>query len=70
MNIKRLITATSIALLPLAASAATFVVPAAGSATGANGSRWQSELTLHNTGPQAIPVTVRYQQGVATPDLI
>lgn len=68
MNIKRLITATSIALLPLAASAATFIVPAAGSASGANASRWQSELTLHNSGPQAITATVRYQEGVTTSD--
>lgn len=70
MNIKRLITATSIALLPLAASAATFVIPAAGSATGANGSRWQSELTLHNSGPQAITATIRYQEGLITTDAI
>ena len=33
------------ALLPLAAGATTFIVPAAGTGGGANGSRWQSELT-------------------------
>lgn len=56
MKLKHLIYAISIALLPLAASAATFIVPAAGTGPGANDSRWQSELTLHNTG--AAPVTV------------
>jgi hypothetical protein len=60
MKLKHLITAMSIALLPVAAGAATFVVPAAGNADGVNASRWQSELTLHNAGPQALSVTVKY----------
>ncbi|HEV8661047.1 MAG TPA: hypothetical protein VGS96_20775 [Thermoanaerobaculia bacterium] len=58
MKFKNLITAVSIALLPLAASAATLIVPAAASTDGANGSRWQSELTLHNTANRAIVVTL------------
>ena len=49
MKLKSLITAASIALLPLAASAATLIVPAAGTGPGFNGSQWQSEVTLHNT---------------------
>lgn len=63
MKLGTLITAGAIALMPLAASAATFVVPAAGSTSGAAGSRWQSELTLHNSGPQALTVSVRYRVG-------
>jgi hypothetical protein len=70
MQLKKLITAAAITLLPLAASAATLVVPAAGSADGANGSKWQSELTLHNSGPQALTATIRYQQGTVTSDAV
>ncbi len=46
--------ATSLALMPLAASAASFVVPASGSGPGANDSHWQTELTLHNTGSREL----------------
>jgi len=56
MKLRQIITAASIALLPFAASAATFIVPAAGTGPGANDSHWQSELTLHNAA--AAPVTV------------
>jgi len=49
MKINHLIAATAAALLPMAASAATLIIPAAGTGSGANGSQWQSELTLHNT---------------------
>ncbi|HEY3052497.1 MAG TPA: hypothetical protein VGK04_03825 [Thermoanaerobaculia bacterium] len=58
MKFKNLITAASMALLPLAASAATLIVPVAGSTGGANGSRWESELTLHNTANRAITATL------------
>ena len=58
MKLKNLIMAASIALLPLAASAATLIVPAAGNAPGDKGSRWQSELTLHNIANRAITVTL------------
>jgi hypothetical protein len=46
---KRIITLAAIALLPIAAGATTFIVPAAGTGAGANGSQWQTELTLHST---------------------
>ena len=49
MTIKRIITLAAIALLPIAAGAATFVIPAAGTGAGAAGSQWQTELTLHST---------------------
>jgi len=55
MNLRNLITAASVALLPIAAGAATFIVPAAGTGPGDHGSHWQSELTIHNAG--AAPVT-------------
>jgi hypothetical protein len=58
MKLKKLITAASMALLPLAASAATLIVPVAGSTVGANGSRWESELTLHNTANRSIVATL------------
>jgi hypothetical protein len=70
MKFKSIIPAAAIALLPLVASAATFVVPAAGSAPGANGSRWRSELTLHNSGPQTLTASVRYQSGTTTSEAI
>jgi hypothetical protein len=56
VKIRSLITAVSIAILPLAASAATFIIPAAGTGPGANNSRWQSELTFHNASSN--PVTL------------
>src|SRR5438132_4260811 len=47
-------------LIALPASAATIIVPAAGTGPGANGSHWQSELTLHNAGAAAITATLRF----------
>jgi len=47
-------------LIALPASAATIIVPAAGTGPGANDSHWQSELTLHNTGAAAITATLRF----------
>jgi hypothetical protein len=66
MKVKQLM-AAAIALLPLTAGAATLVVPVAGSAPGANGSMWKSDLTPHNTGSRAIVATLRYhdQSGAA-----
>ncbi len=60
MKLKHLIIATSIALLPLAASAATFIVPAAGTGPGANESHWQSELTLHNASASAVSIGLKF----------
>ncbi|HUJ15430.1 MAG TPA: hypothetical protein VL284_16710 [Thermoanaerobaculia bacterium] len=56
MRIRNFITAASIAVLPFAASAATFIVPAAGTGAGANGSQWQSELTFHSTSANPISI--------------
>ncbi len=51
-------------LLSTAASAyaatSTLVIPAAGSTPGANDSQWQSEVTLHNAGPTAVTLNLRY----------
>src|SRR5213082_281325 len=49
-----------IALLPITASAATFIIPAAGTGPGANGSHWQSEVTLHNTSASAVTVGLKF----------
>ena len=49
MKLNKIIITASLALLPLTAGAATLIIPAAASTSGANGSDWKSELTLHNT---------------------
>lgn len=69
MNVKKLITAAALVALPIAASAATLVVPVAGTGPGANNSHWQSELTLHNAAPRPATVTISFRQGTgaATP---
>lgn len=70
MKLNRILTTAAIASLPIFASAATLVIPAAGTGDGANGSRWQTELTLHNAGSRAIPVTLYFHdangRGAAT----
>ena len=60
MRLKNVMIFMAAALLPLAASAATFIIPAAGTGPGANDSRWQSELTLHNTSGSPITATLRF----------
>jgi len=60
MSIKHILTAAAMAILPIAASAATFVVPAAGTGGGANGSHWQTELTLHSSSSAAMTVTLTF----------
>jgi hypothetical protein len=60
MSIKRILTAAATALLPIAAGAATFIVPAAGSGAGSNGSQWQTELTLHSNSSAAMTVTMTF----------
>jgi hypothetical protein len=63
MKLNHIISTAALALLPLAASAATIVIPVAGSADGANASRWESDLTLHNTSARTIPILLRYHTG-------
>jgi hypothetical protein len=60
MNIKRILATTIAALLPLAASATTLIIPASGTGPGANDSHWQTELTLHNTSVSAIAATLTF----------
>ena len=60
MTFRSILTAATIALLPLAASAATLVIPAAGSGPGLAGSQWQTELTLHNTGSSLVIVDMTF----------
>jgi hypothetical protein len=60
MNFKRILTTAALALLPLAANAATLIIPAAGTGAGANDSRWQTELTLHNAGSKPIPLSLYF----------
>jgi hypothetical protein len=65
VQFKQLITATSIALLPLTAGAATLIVPAAASTSGASGNVWRSELTLHSTSgsPMSVALILHDQSG-------
>ena len=60
MKTKQYLAAMAIALLPLAATAATFIVPAAGTTSGINGSHWQSELTLHNASASSVTAGLRF----------
>jgi len=67
MKLTRLITASLIALLPLAAGATNLVIPAAGTGPGFNNSRWQTEVTLHNSTSRAVDVlmTFRDAEGIS-----
>jgi hypothetical protein len=63
MKLRNLIVIAAVTLLPLAAQAATIVVPAAGTGPGANNSLWQSELTLHTVAPRAVSLEISLHQG-------
>lgn len=63
MKFRTLISTAALALLPLAANAATLVVPAAGTGPGASSSQWQSELTIHNAAPRAAALSVAMHAG-------
>jgi hypothetical protein len=65
MKFRNLIAIAATALLPVAGSAATLVIPAAGTGPGANNSQWQSELTIHNAAPRAATVTLSFHQGAS-----
>lgn len=63
MKFKAILTTAAIALLPVISNAATIVVPAAGTGAGANGSQWQSELTLHTAAPRDVALSLTFHQG-------
>ncbi|HUR82619.1 MAG TPA: hypothetical protein VM733_17800 [Thermoanaerobaculia bacterium] len=63
MKFRNLISTAAIALLPIVASAATIIIPAAGTGPGASGSQWQSELTLYNAAPRATTLSLTFHQG-------
>lgn len=63
MKFRNILSAAAVALLPLAASAATVIVPAAGTGPGANLSQWQSELTVHSAAPRPITASLTFHQG-------
>ncbi len=65
MKFRNLIAAAAVAALPFSATAATLIVPAAGTGAGANASQWQSELTLHNAAPRPATLSVTFHQGSA-----
>jgi hypothetical protein len=57
---------TALIFAPLAASAATLVIPASGSGPGANGSRWQTEVTLHNSSNRQQAFTLTFHDASGT----
>jgi hypothetical protein len=63
MKFRNIITAAALAAMPFAAQAATLVIPAAGTGPGANGSQWQSELTLHTAAPRPVTLSLSLHQG-------
>ena len=60
MKITRIFATILAALLPLAVSATTLVIPASGTGPGANDSHWQTELTLHNLSASPIAATLTF----------
>jgi hypothetical protein len=62
MKFHNWILAAAVAALPLAAGAATLIVPVAGTGPGANGSQWQSELTLHTAAPRPVTLSLTLHQ--------
>jgi hypothetical protein len=68
MKLIRLLAAVSAAVMPVAASAATYIIPAVGTGPGANGSQWKTEIKLHATGTQYVEARLRLHQGTAVHD--
>jgi hypothetical protein len=66
MKLRNFIAASTMVLAPLTLSAASLIVPAAGSGPGANGTRWQSELTLHNVSSNPINASLTYHDAAHT----
>lgn len=59
--IKRLFIVTAALLLTSSlAVAGELAIPASGTGEGADHSQWQTELTLHNAGAEALPLTLSY----------
>lgn len=68
MKFNSMIIATTIAAaLPLAASAASLIIPAAGAGPGANGSLWKSEVTIANlsASPATLSLVFHDRNGIA-----
>lgn len=65
MNFKKTLIAASLVLTAGFASADSidFLIPAAGTGPGANGSQWQSEVTIHNAGQELLLVKLTYHDG-------
>lgn len=54
---------TCLAGAAFAATDTDFVIPASGSVAGALGSRWQTEVTLHNVGDQPMDLAFSFHDG-------
>ncbi|MBW3671107.1 MAG: hypothetical protein KY432_05470 [Acidobacteria bacterium] len=60
---KRLVLSLLAVLTTISISAAQLVIPAAGAGEGANGSHWQSDLTIHNVGNTPAQITIEFHDG-------
>lgn len=67
--LKRIVGITSLALLPFTAGAANLIVPAAGTGPGANGSKWSTELVIHNAANSTVTIDLVYHDahGASSP---
>ncbi|MGZ4809704.1 MAG: hypothetical protein ACXV7D_10300, partial [Thermoanaerobaculia bacterium] len=72
MFFRQIMTAATLTLLPLAASATTLFVPVSGTGPGANGSRWATELTIHSVSSRTINADVLFHDlnGATEPSTI
>ena len=66
MKVQRILAATLLALVPLAASAASFIIPVSGSVRGADDSHWQTELVLHSSSSSTIHATLLFHDRSGT----
>lgn len=69
---KRFLATTALALLPLAAGATTLIIPASGTGGGANNSRWETELFVHNATASVLTANVIFHDasGASTPQTL
>ena len=68
MKLIRLLAAVTATVMPMTASAATYIIPAVGTGPGANRSQWKTEIKLHATGTQYVEARLRLHQGTAVHD--
>ncbi|MEO8218492.1 MAG: hypothetical protein ABI718_15560 [Acidobacteriota bacterium] len=69
MHLRKMILSTAVSLmasLPLLAAQSDLVIPAAATGPGAQGSSWQTEVTLHNAGNSTMALAVVFHDASGT----